>query len=94
MYATRSLRMFQPTLRMMRPVPNEEHAAHTISQRLRRLRRIPPELLPLGVVVGFALFAASYSIIRKLFVDRTIRLSRQNRAAEGAAEHHSAEHDH
>jgi hypothetical protein len=27
--------------------------AHTISQRLRTLKKIPPELLPLGVVIGF-----------------------------------------
>ena len=26
--------------------------AHTISQRLRSLKKIPPELLPLGVVIG------------------------------------------
>jgi len=26
--------------------------AHTVSQRLRSLKKIPPELLPLGVVLG------------------------------------------
>ncbi|CAK7233929.1 hypothetical protein SBRCBS47491_008777 [Sporothrix bragantina] len=91
MYATaRALQAFRPTLRMMRPVPKEEQAAHTITQRLRRLRKIPAELLPLGVVVGFALFAAGYSSIRHFVVDGTIRLKRQNRAAEhvGEAEHH------
>ncbi|CAK7267346.1 hypothetical protein SEPCBS57363_002543 [Sporothrix epigloea] len=83
MYATaRALQAFRPTLRMMRPVPKEEQAAHTITQRLRRLRKIPAELLPLGVVVGFALFAAGYSIVRHFVVDSSIRLKRQNRAAE------------
>ncbi|CAK7273129.1 hypothetical protein SEPCBS119000_005487 [Sporothrix epigloea] len=87
MYATaRALQAFRPTLRMMRPVPKEEQAAHTITQRLRRLRQIPAELLPLGVVVGFALFAAGYSIVRHFVVDSNIRLRRQNRAAEHAAE--------
>ncbi|KAL1855706.1 hypothetical protein Daus18300_010989 [Diaporthe australafricana] len=89
MYATRAMRSaFQPTRRMMRPVPNEEQAAHTVSQRLRRLRKIPAELIPLGVVVGFAVIAAGYSITRHLFVDKTIRLKRQNRAADAAAEEH------
>ncbi|CAK7244767.1 MAG: hypothetical protein STHCBS139747_006313 [Sporothrix thermara] len=104
MYATsRALQAFQPTLRtmafrptlrMMRPVPKEEQAAHTVTQRLRRLRKIPAELLPLGVVVGFALFAAGYSIVRHFAVDGTIRLKRQNRAAEhvGEAEHQSEHH--
>lgn len=89
MYATRSLSVFRPTLRMMRPVPKEEQAAHTVSQRLRRLKSIPPELIPLGVVVGFAIFAAGYSSIRHFATDKTIRLKRQNRAADDAA---SAEH--
>ncbi|KAK1761120.1 hypothetical protein QBC47DRAFT_369162 [Echria macrotheca] len=88
MYATRSLQMFRPTARMMRPVPKEEQAAHTVSQRLRRLRNIPPELIPLGVVVGFAVCAAVYSSMRHFMVDKTIRLKRQNRAADSAAEHH------
>ncbi|KAG6360525.1 hypothetical protein INS49_011587 [Diaporthe citri] len=89
MYATRAMRSaFQPTRRLMRPVPNEEQAAHTVSQRLRRLRKIPAELIPLGVVVGFAVIAAGYSITRHLFVDKTIRLKRQNRAADAAAEQH------
>ncbi|KAG8160409.1 hypothetical protein KVR01_009945 [Diaporthe batatas] len=92
MYATRAMRSaFQPTRRMMRPVPNEEQAAHTVSQRLRRLRKIPAELIPLGVVVGFAVLAAGYSITRHLFVDKTIRLKRQNRAADNAAQEHSKE---
>ncbi|KAJ4412555.1 hypothetical protein N0V82_008732 [Gnomoniopsis sp. IMI 355080] len=98
MYATRALRMqpsramqmFKPTRALMRPVPNEEQSAHTVSQRLRRLKNIPAELWPLGVVVGFAVFAAGYSCIRHFFTDKTIRLKRQNRAADAAA--HGGEH--
>ncbi|KAK4111217.1 hypothetical protein N656DRAFT_846415 [Canariomyces notabilis] len=88
MFATRSLRMFRPTARMMGPVPKEEQAAHTVSQRLRRLRKIPAELIPLGVVVAFAVSAAIYSSARHLIVDKNIRLKRTNRAAESHAEHH------
>ncbi|PMD65901.1 uncharacterized protein K444DRAFT_518267 [Hyaloscypha bicolor E] len=69
-----ALRMFQPTKRMM-----ADSAAHTISQRLRTLKRIPPELIPLGIVVGIAVGFAGYSMARKLVVDKQIRLSRQNR---------------
>ena len=93
MHPSQSLRMFQPTRRLMRPVPKEEQAAHTVSQRLRRLRKIPPELFPLGVVVGFALVAATYSSLRHFMTDKTIRLKRQNRAADKhEAGHHSDEH--
>ncbi|KAL2205323.1 hypothetical protein CC79DRAFT_1335847 [Sarocladium strictum] len=70
------MRMFRQTPRMMRPVPKEDQAGHTISQRLRKLRQIPPELIPLGVVVGFAVFAAGYSSIRKFVVDKNLRLAR------------------
>ncbi|KAI8634059.1 hypothetical protein F5Y19DRAFT_198243 [Xylariaceae sp. FL1651] len=89
MYATRALRMM-PTRRMMRPVPKEDQSAHTVSQRLRKFRDIPAELWPLGIVVGFAVFAAGYSITRKFFVDKNLRLSRQNRKDEPAehGEHH------
>ncbi|KAI0422483.1 hypothetical protein EKO27_g4086 [Xylaria grammica] len=85
MYATRALRMV-PTKRMMR-LPREDQSAHTISQRLRKLRQIPAELIPLGVVVAFAVFAAGYSSFRKFFVDKNLRLTRQNRKAE-PVEHH------
>ncbi|CZS98615.1 uncharacterized protein RAG0_07270 [Rhynchosporium agropyri] len=71
--------MFRPTRRMMAGQPSEEHRAHTITQRLRTLRKIPPELIPLGIVVGVAVGFAGYSIVRKLFVDKQMRLSRQNR---------------
>ncbi|KAG0646256.1 NADH dehydrogenase [Hyphodiscus hymeniophilus] len=75
MRPTTTLRMFQPTKRMMRPVP----VSHTISQRLRAMRKIPPELIPLGIVVGVAVVAAFYSLGRKLVVDKQMRLSRQKR---------------
>ncbi|KAI0973000.1 hypothetical protein F4678DRAFT_427567 [Xylaria arbuscula] len=77
MYATRALRMV-PTKRMMR-LPKEDQSAHTVSQRLRKLRSIPAELIPLGVVVAFAVFAAGYSTTRKFWVDKNLRLARQNR---------------
>lgn len=83
-----------PSARMMRPLPKEDQSAHTVSQRLRKLRKIPAELVPLGVVVGFALFAAGYSSFRKFTVDKNLRLARQNRqdghepAGEGEGEHH------
>jgi len=53
--------------------------AHTISQRLRTLKRVPPELIPLGIVVGIAVGAAIYSLSRKFVVDKQMRLARQNR---------------
>ncbi|OWO97500.1 hypothetical protein B2J93_9121 [Marssonina coronariae] len=70
--------MFKPSRRMMAQ-PNEEHRAHTISQRLRTLRKIPPELIPIGFVVGVALSFAGYSLVRKFVVDKQMRLTRQNR---------------
>ncbi|KAB5528165.1 hypothetical protein GE09DRAFT_1150579 [Coniochaeta sp. 2T2.1] len=78
----RMMTTFRPTARMMSPVPKEEQVAHTVSQRLRRLKSIPAELWPLFVVVGFAIVAALYSITRHLYTDKTIRLKRQNRAAD------------
>ncbi|KAI1852685.1 hypothetical protein JX265_003174 [Neoarthrinium moseri] len=89
MYPTLATRM-QATRRLMRAPPAEDQAGHTVSQRLRKLRKIPAELIPLGVVVGFAVFAAGYSSARKFWVDKTLRLQRQNRAADAAAsgEHH------
>ncbi|GJD01751.1 hypothetical protein ColKHC_10576 [Colletotrichum higginsianum] len=76
MRPTLGLRAFRPTLRMMSPVP-----------RLRKLRQIPPELIPLGVVVGFALAAATYSVGRHFVTDKTIRLKRQGKSAAAAAGH-------
>ncbi|RKU43869.1 hypothetical protein DL546_004517 [Coniochaeta pulveracea] len=83
MYATRAFQTaFRPAMRMMRPVPKEEQAAHTVSQRLRRIKDVPAELWPLGVVVGFAVCAGVYSSIRHFTTDKTIRFGRQNRAAD------------
>ncbi|KAA6414512.1 MAG: NADH-ubiquinone reductase complex 1 MLRQ subunit [Lasallia pustulata] len=72
--------MMQPTRALLRPVPKEEHSAHTISQRLRTLKKIPPELIPLGIVLGIALGAAGYSISKKLMSDKTLRLTKSNRS--------------
>ncbi|WZH46361.1 hypothetical protein QYS62_007435 [Fusarium acuminatum] len=88
MRSTAALRMFRQTPRMMRPIPKEDQAGHTISQRLRKLKQIPPELYPLAVVVGFALGAATYSISRKFIVDKNLRLSRQGAAARAAGNSH------
>ncbi|KAL4968464.1 uncharacterized protein BDV14DRAFT_142418 [Aspergillus stella-maris] len=73
MYPTRVLRM-QPSRPFAFPAPKEAHSAHTISQRLRQLKKIPPELLPLGVVLGVAVGAAIYSSSKKLMTDKTLRL--------------------
>ncbi|VUC22089.1 unnamed protein product [Clonostachys rosea] len=82
--------MFRQAPRMMRPVPKEDQAGHTVSQRLRKLKNIPLELLPLAVVVVFAVGAATYSCIRKFVVDKNLRLVRQGAAAR--EEHSSEEH--
>ncbi|QSZ33107.1 hypothetical protein DSL72_002692 [Monilinia vaccinii-corymbosi] len=79
MHPTAAIRMFQPTKKMWSPVPKEEHSAHTISQRLRQWRKIPPELVPLGVVVSVAVGFGCYSLGKKFVVDQQMRLSRQNR---------------
>ncbi|KAM0695540.1 hypothetical protein Q7P36_005900 [Cladosporium allicinum] len=71
----RGLRL-QSSPKMRSPVPKEEHSAHTISQRLRSLKKIPVELLPIGLVLAVALGAAGYSILRKFWTDKTLRLSR------------------
>merc|ERR1712072_1411837 len=70
-------RGFRTVGRQMRPMPKEDQSAHTISQRLRQLKRIPPGLIPLGVVLAAAVFAAGYSMVRKLYTDSTLRLYRQ-----------------
>ncbi|OJJ59032.1 hypothetical protein ASPSYDRAFT_150723 [Aspergillus sydowii CBS 593.65] len=71
MYSSPILRM-QPTRRFAFPTPKEAQSAHTISQRLRTLKKIPPELLPLGSV---AIGAAIYSSANKLMTDKTLRLT-------------------
>ncbi|KAK6360385.1 hypothetical protein TWF730_006527 [Orbilia blumenaviensis] len=76
MQQTRTVAMRQsPILRMA--VPKEEQSGHTVTQRLRRLKDIPIELIPLGVVIGAAIVAAGYSMANKLMTDKTLRLSRQ-----------------
>jgi len=60
----------------MHPAPKESMSAHTISQRLRLLKKIPPELIPLGIVLGIAVGAGIYSSAKKLLTDKTLRLSR------------------
>ncbi|KAK3076165.1 hypothetical protein LTS18_013740, partial [Coniosporium uncinatum] len=57
---------------VVRAAPKEEHSAHTISQRIRTLKKIPPELLPVGFVVAVAVVFAGYSLINKLFSDKTL----------------------
>ncbi|KAF7523828.1 hypothetical protein PCG10_006356 [Penicillium crustosum] len=77
MYPTRMLRM-QPTRAFAFPTPKEQQSAHTISQRLRQLKRVPPELLPIGFVLAVALGAAVYSGSKKLMTDKTLRLYRNS----------------
>jgi len=63
-------------------MPKQEQSAHTISQRIRMLKKIPPELLPLGLVIGAALGMAVYSCGRQFYTDRTLRLNRSSRDSE------------
>ncbi|KAE8147753.1 hypothetical protein BDV25DRAFT_142446 [Aspergillus avenaceus] len=77
MFPTRVLRM-QASRPFAFPAPKEAHSAHTISQRLRSLRRVPPELIPLGIVLGVAVGAAIYSSSKKLMTDKTLRLYRNS----------------
>ncbi|KAK2625600.1 hypothetical protein QTJ16_004912 [Diplocarpon rosae] len=79
MQPTATLRMFKPTRRMLDQPVSGDVPAHTISQRLRTLKKIPPELIPIGFVVGVALSFAGYSVVRKFVVDKQMRLTRQNR---------------
>ncbi|EGE02814.1 hypothetical protein TEQG_01851 [Trichophyton equinum CBS 127.97] len=53
MFATRALG-FRSARPLFEPIPKEQQSAHTISQRLRTLKKIPPELIPLGVVLSVA----------------------------------------
>ncbi|KIW58517.1 hypothetical protein PV05_03028 [Exophiala xenobiotica] len=77
----------QTPLRQARPFHNsramfrtkeDDQSAHTITQRLRSLKRIPPELIPLGVVILFAVFAAVFAMTRKLMTDKTLRLHKSS----------------
>ncbi|EXJ82635.1 hypothetical protein A1O3_06448 [Capronia epimyces CBS 606.96] len=71
--ASRQTRPFHNSRVMFRAKANEQ-SAHTITQRIRSLKKVPPELLPLGVVILFALFAAGFAMTRKLLTDKTLRL--------------------
>ncbi|KAJ5290840.1 hypothetical protein N7478_000091 [Penicillium angulare] len=77
MFPTQAMRM-QPSRPFFHPAPKESHSAHTISQRLRMIKKCPPELIPLGVVLGVAVGAAVYSSIKKLTSDKTLRLYRNS----------------
>ncbi|KAL7773715.1 hypothetical protein CFE70_003682 [Pyrenophora teres f. teres 0-1] len=59
------------TLQMRKPVP-----------RLRQLKNIPTEIWPLNDLIhicSVAVGMAFFSIIRKLWVDKTLRLRRQGK---------------
>ncbi|KAJ3566041.1 hypothetical protein NPX13_g7280 [Xylaria arbuscula] len=92
MYATRALRM-RPTMRMMR-LPNEDQGVYTpVNSYILAGSDRSPETdwrNGTGVVVLFAVAAAGYSSGRKFFVDKNLRLARQNRQDEPAE--HSEEH--
>ncbi|KAF9883574.1 hypothetical protein FE257_003173 [Aspergillus nanangensis] len=77
MYPTRIMRM-QPSRPFAFPTPKEGQSAHTVSQRLRMLKKVPPELIPLGLVLGVAIGAAMYASGHKLLSDKTLRLSRNS----------------
>ncbi|KXL43138.1 hypothetical protein M433DRAFT_81912 [Acidomyces richmondensis BFW] len=72
-----AIRSFRTTNVKRSPVPKEEQAAHTISQRLRGIRKVPPELIPLGIVLATAVLAGVFSLGRSLFRDKTLRLHRR-----------------
>ncbi|KAK3075346.1 hypothetical protein LTR53_001415 [Teratosphaeriaceae sp. CCFEE 6253] len=78
--ALQATRGFRVQGRMRMPMPKEEHSAHTISQRIRSLKKIPPELIPIGVVLFAAVAAAVYSLLRKFWVDKTLRLHRTSKS--------------
>ncbi|CAD0084303.1 unnamed protein product, partial [Aureobasidium vineae] len=74
-------RGFKNTPKFREPVPDTalttiHIVAHTISQRIRTLKKIPPELIPIGIVLAVAIGFAAYSLFRKLFTDGTLRLYR------------------
>ncbi|KAL7654072.1 hypothetical protein ACMYSQ_008738 [Aspergillus niger] len=85
MFPTRVLRM-QASRPFAFPTPKENQSAHTISQRLRTLKRVPPELIPLVFICppltqfhrSVAVGAAIYSSTRKLMTDKTLRLYRNS----------------
>ncbi|OCT54212.1 hypothetical protein CLCR_00338 [Cladophialophora carrionii] len=38
----------------------DDQSAHTITQRIRQLKKVPPELLPLGVVIAYVTPVSEY----------------------------------
>ncbi|KAJ5646989.1 hypothetical protein N7520_006688 [Penicillium odoratum] len=77
MYPSQVMRM-QPSRALFNPAPKEGQSAHTISQRLRMIKKCPPELIPLGIVLGVAVGAAIYASTKKLMTDKTLRLYRNS----------------
>ncbi|KAJ5133597.1 hypothetical protein N7526_004962 [Penicillium atrosanguineum] len=73
MFPTRVFQM-QPSRAFYSPAPKEAHSAHTISQRLRQLRKVPPGVDPSRVAIGAAVYASS----KKLMSDKTLRLYRNS----------------
>ncbi|TVY94206.1 hypothetical protein LAWI1_G000166 [Lachnellula willkommii] len=87
MQPTLALRMFRPTMRMMRPIPSaptrsQENSPGVDPPWYANYRSITMRSAKLcsGVVVGVAVGAAFYSLGRKLVVDKTMRLNRQNKS--------------
>ncbi|KAL2112473.1 hypothetical protein VUR80DRAFT_7470 [Thermomyces stellatus] len=79
-----ALRMFRPTGRMMKAADQQGSGG-----LMGKIKSIPPELWPLGVVVSFAVGFAGFSIGRKFMVDKNLRLSRQGPAGrDDHDEHH------
>lgn len=65
----------------------EPHRAHPVSHRVNLLRRVPPELWPLAVVIGAGLGAACYAMGNKLFTDANVsggRITEANKVAKDA----------
>ncbi|GJC82644.1 hypothetical protein ColLi_05482 [Colletotrichum liriopes] len=83
MRPTLGLRAFRPTLRMMSPVPPLRRPAIPNTD-------LDDSPWRTGVVVGFALAAATYSVGRHFMTDKTIRLKRQGKSAADSS--HGEEH--
>ncbi|KAJ5720477.1 uncharacterized protein N7483_008411 [Penicillium malachiteum] len=73
MYPTQAFRM-QPSRAFFNPAPKEAHSAHTISQRLRMIKKCPPRVDSSRVALG----AAFYASTKKLMTDKTLRLYRNS----------------
>ncbi|OXV11435.1 hypothetical protein Egran_00809 [Elaphomyces granulatus] len=79
MHPTRVLGI-QPSRAFMHPAPKESMSGTVSSfiqfKDLFLYLKIPPELIPLGIVLAVAVGAGIYSSARKLLTDKTLRLSR------------------